>query len=205
MAFPSKAIAALLVSGLAGSVFTWWVSHPRPSVISYQVTTTTLGGVKGLIPDLRIKIGADEIETVHIHTIEFISQSGPYVETAESVIAFAPGARFYGQVVAEAPNPVHHIACQVIAPHIKCTAGPFTGKGERYRVSVASDQIKAPDAFLEGRGIEFGPWKFEGQTWADVLRRVIFAGVLIGFLFMVRDILSLYLLRRREAANRPND
>jgi hypothetical protein len=205
MAFPTQLVVGVLAGGLAGSVFTWWVNHPRPSVISYQVTSTTLGGVKGLIPELRIKIGRIEIETVHIHTVELISQSGPYVEKVESVIPFAQGTRFYGQVVAEAPSPVQHIVCETVTLDVKCSAGPFTGKGERYRVSIASDQQKAPNAFLQGRGIEFGPWKPEGsQAVMNVLVYVlsIASAGLAVFLFFYTLIIGRRW--RRKGPDRPS-
>lgn len=101
-----------LVITVLGSVLGGWIvyriTHP-PTVISYQASTTLLGGVAGLLPDMYITIGHDEIDTLYIHSFEFISQGGPTLDEVDPAIGFDPGTRFYGQIVAKAPTPRHHI------------------------------------------------------------------------------------------------
>lgn len=192
MRAPSSAViigvVALFCGGLGGSVFTWWMTRPQPTVISYQASSTKLGGAQGLFPGVRIKIGSDEIETAHIHTLEFISQSGPYMDSADPVIAFGPNARFFGQVITQAPDPVHHITCQASGSTLKCSMAPFTGKGERYRVTVASDQDTKPEVFLAAKGVEFKPWEAGAKDATLATNIMVVLGWLAMGIFVLRFI-----------------
>lgn len=136
-------VFTFLSGGLAGAVFTWYMNHPVPTTLTYGVTTTTAGTdttVKGLIPNLKMQIGNEEIPVVHTHAIEFVTQSGPQLEQAEIAITFSPGLRVFG-MAADAPSPLHTITCSQIPNGVRCIMSPLTlGNLNKYRVTVATNQ-----------------------------------------------------------------
>lgn len=147
-------VVAVLCSSVAGSLLTWWLTHPRPTTIVYQVTTTKLGGVEGLFPDLRLKFGQEEIQTAYVHTVEFVSESGPFLDKADPLIAFPPGTHILGNLQTKSPSPVHKIGCFASRQNLQCSMGPFTGKGERFSISVASSQPESPHVYLAQKGVD---------------------------------------------------
>src|SRR5438552_18629214 len=60
-------IITAISGGLAGSVLTLYVNRPNPTIITYNVTTTSLGAdatLRGLIPGLKIQIGNNEVPVI---------------------------------------------------------------------------------------------------------------------------------------------
>jgi hypothetical protein len=150
-------VASVLCAGLAGSVFTWWVNRPSLTVITYTVATTTLGAdptVKGLLPNLKIHIGDEEVPIIHTHSLEFRVQSGPFLDSAEIAIAFPVDIRVYGKILSEAPSSLHHISCKPLTNGTHCSMSPFAlGRGS-FRVAMATDSKDAPTAVVLAKGVE---------------------------------------------------
>src|ERR1035438_10327102 len=150
-------LVGILCGGLGGSIFSWWATHPRTTILAYTVTTTTLGAnltVKGLIPNLKVQIGDEEVPVIHTHTLEFGTQSGPFAESAEILIKFPTDVRIFGRIMAEVPSSLHHMSCRPLSNGTQCTMGPFAlGKGT-FRVALATDHQTPPTAFIVARGVD---------------------------------------------------
>jgi hypothetical protein len=150
-------LAAVLCGGLAGAVFTWFINRPKPTVVTYGVTTTTIGTddtVKGLVPNLKIQIGSEEVPVIHTHVLEFAAQSGPYVERAELGIAFSRRVRLFGKILAQGPSPVHGISCRELETGAICTISPLAPGSGTFRVSMAVNQKEIPTLTMAARNTE---------------------------------------------------
>src|SRR5256885_2010364 len=137
-------IFTFLSGGLAGAVFTWYMNRPVPTILAYSVTTTTAGTDvigKGLIPNLKMQIGKEEISVIHTHAIEFIVQSGPQLDKAEIAITFPPGLRIFGKDEHAPSSSLHKISCSQIDDDLRCIMTPLTpGKLNKYLVILATNQ-----------------------------------------------------------------
>ena len=133
---------AFLGGGLAGAVFNWYVNRPEPTVVTYNVTTTSAGssGVKSAVPRLRIQIGDEEIPVVYSNSVEFSVVRGTQIDSADVAITAPTGVRIFG-FSSEEPSPIHHVKCIGIQGGIVCTLSPLAQiENGKYRVTLATDQ-----------------------------------------------------------------
>jgi hypothetical protein len=139
-------VLAFLGGGLAGSVFTWFINRPEPTLLTYNSSATMTGGqsVKSTIPQLRLQIGKEEIPVVYSHSVEVSFVRGPYVDTATLALTFSPDTRIFGYA-AEAPSPVHRISCVAISGGTKCELSPLNAADAgKYRITLATDKDTTP-------------------------------------------------------------
>jgi hypothetical protein len=155
---PAVALAvgiSLVGGGLAGAVFTWLIHQPSPAVVTYSITTTSTGTdslVKGLVPNLKLKIGDEDIPVVYTHVVELATVAGEYVDAAELAITFPSGLRILG-FDAKAPSPVHHIECKQVSTGLTCRVAPLS-VGNKYRVNIATNQGQVPQVVTSSRNTE---------------------------------------------------
>src|SRR5713226_2462788 len=91
-------IVGIVCGGLGGSIFTWYMNRPRPTVLSYRIATTTLSAPEavGLIPDLKVLIGGSPIQALYAHNMELLPRQGPFVDQADVAFSFSTPVRIYG-------------------------------------------------------------------------------------------------------------
>jgi hypothetical protein len=102
--------------GLGGSVFTWYVNHPRSTTVTYSITTTTTGAdpmAKALVPDLHLQIGTNEVTALYTHVVSLTTVDGPQLDTLPVAVMFSTPVKFYGYSN-EAPSPIHKFSCERI-------------------------------------------------------------------------------------------
>lgn len=139
-------VATLIAGGLAGSIFTWWVNHPRNTVIGYNITTATVGAgpeVKSLVPGLRIEINNRDVPIFYVNDMSFSVQGGPGEDSVRVGVFFPDRTQIYGTST-QAPTPLHRISCVPLNnPYqFACTFGrlnPDTANN-KFRFEVATDQ-----------------------------------------------------------------
>src|SRR5438876_1034673 len=76
--------ATLLFGGAAGAVITYYVQNIQ-TVVSYSVTTTSLGtgaDTKSVLPNLKLILGDKVLPVVYTHTVELRHDSGPELDHA---------------------------------------------------------------------------------------------------------------------------
>jgi hypothetical protein len=200
-------IATLAVGGLGGAMFTWFMTHPRPTVIAYTVNTTTLGAdstIRSLLPDLKIRIGSEEISIIHIHSFDLTVQSGPFADQVTIGIEFPLKVRLFA-VSADAPT-LHHISCSNLqnGRGIQCDLGPLTPLKTVFHVALAADQKQAPTVITATRNLELvkaeivpgNPW-YSSALWA-----LVFAGTLAGIATAIFRVFSeLRVIRQKDLAD----
>src|ERR1700722_2037010 len=84
-------VVGILCGGLGGSVFTWYINRPKPQIVTYNVTTISLGAdptTKNLVPNLKIQVGGENVPVMHTHTIEFNVPRESYVDSADVALCF---------------------------------------------------------------------------------------------------------------------
>jgi hypothetical protein len=149
---------SLLGGGFAGAVFTWYVHRPSPAVVTYAITTTSTGAdalTKGLVPNLTLKIGAEDIPIVYTHAVEFSTVRGDYLDSADVAITFPSALRIFGFSTA-APSDVHSIACKQNPLGLVCRIAPLS-PGAKYRVNIAADNGQLPKVVTSSRNIDLFP------------------------------------------------
>lgn len=149
--------SGLFSGGLAGAVFTWSMNRPFPTVVTYNIITTTLGAdptLKNLLPDLTIQIGSDEVPVIHTHTVDLTSPSGPQSDSLNVNIYFSSDMHFFGRPLAEAPSPAYQISCSDMPRGINCRLSSIKPGAGRYRVTMATDQKQPPNVDNADKGIK---------------------------------------------------
>lgn len=149
-------VVGVLCGGLAGSVLTWWVNRPKLTEVTYSVSTTTVGTdatVKNLIPELRLQIAGEDIPVVYTHAVEFKTNDGPYLESAEVAITFPKPVRIFG-MTAESPSALHRISCSQLTEGTRCTMSPVSvNPPNAYRVTIATNQKQASSVITVTKGL----------------------------------------------------
>ena len=107
-----RLIVGIICGGLGGSVFTWWINRPKPTVVTYRVVSTTLADPQaaGLIPDLKVLIGAVPIQELYAYTVELVPRQGPFAERAEFAVTFSKAVHVYG-IRPASPSALHKLSC----------------------------------------------------------------------------------------------
>jgi hypothetical protein len=150
------AIASFLGGGFAGSVFTWYMNRPDVTILTYNIATTPFGSSEAVsvVPNLRIQIGNENINSLYTHTIDLSVPKGPFVEQTDFAIIFPTGTRVFGtQTVA--PTSVQGINCSTISDGLKCHIGPLTAQTNKaFRVIVANDHAEPPRVELAAKNLE---------------------------------------------------
>jgi hypothetical protein len=151
------ALIALATGGLGGAFFNAWWSN-RSTVVTYTVTTTTIGTdqrVKSLLPDIKIQVGNQELPLIHTHTVELRPQSGPYSDRAEIALVFPPGVHLLSKAVTETASPLHKIGCSDLANGATCQIGPLSPGNGFFRVSFAATGTNdSPEVTIVAKGVE---------------------------------------------------
>ena len=64
-----SSIASFLGGGFMGAVFSWYMNHPEPTVLTYDINTTVLASPAAtrLIPELKVQIKNDTINSLYAH------------------------------------------------------------------------------------------------------------------------------------------
>lgn len=137
------AILALLTGGLGGAVFTWFMTHPGPTTLTYNAATSSAGPnakVKSVVPNLKLQIGNEDIDSLYTHSIDFSAKSGPQAASVTLAITFPNPLKIYGWS-AHAPSGLHNIACSDMPDGLKCTLGPLSTHGpNKFAVIIATNQ-----------------------------------------------------------------
>ena len=182
----------MLCGGLAGSVFSYWVSRPSTTVVTYSTTTTSLSAsaaTKGIIPELNILIGGEAVPVLNTHSIEITAQKGPPLEHADMAFEFQGPVRFFGKVFTEKPSTLYKLDCVHADAHVTCTLGPLTPGQGSFRIVFVTDQegplratMLAPNtsfvpanAFVASAGRIFGM-----RVPGAVILAIVFIGLLGG-------------------------
>jgi hypothetical protein len=149
---------SLLGGGFAGAIFTWYSHRPSPATVTYAITQTSTGAdsvTKGLIPNLKIKIGNDDVPVVYTDIVELSAVRGDYVDSAEVAITFPSELHIYG-FRGTAPSNVHNIACNQVRDGLVCKLSPLS-PGTKYVVNVAADRREPPTVVTASRNTELVP------------------------------------------------
>jgi len=202
---------SLLGGGLMGSVFTWYVHQLSPTLVTYQVTKAITGAdsiTKGLIPNLTIKIGNEDVPVVYTDVIEFSTASGEYVDSAEIAITFPSALRIFGSGTIS-PSPVHSITCRTAPAGLVCRLSPLA-PGTKYTVNIAADQGGTPSVITASRNVELvsvdtfvsnesRSWKARLFSRSFGLFAAVFVIYLTGVYFAVKRLTQLFRRRNRLA------
>jgi len=181
-------IVGIFCGGLGGSVFTWYVNRPSPTVLTYRIATTTLSAPEavGLIPDLKVLIGGNPIQALYAYNVEFLPRQGPFVDQADIAMTFSPPARIYG-IHEESPSDLHHLGCSGVSADskanvqlpsptremssVECTMKPifFQGSGTQpFRITIATDTSEGPRILVVAKNLDLVPadqFAPKGQNW----------------------------------------
>ncbi len=149
-------IVGLFAGGLGGAVFTWYMNRTTDAQVQYRVTTTTLGtgpAVRSLVPNLRLRVGDEEVSAISAHTVEISAAQG-YVDRVQAAIVFDKTVQLYGSVITASPSPLHAASCTQIPTGAKCVLTPLApGKGT-FRISMATDEQQKPRVVIVAKGVE---------------------------------------------------
>jgi len=167
-------VAGIFCGGLGGSVFTWYMNRPRPTVLTYRISTTTLSAPEavGLIPDLKVLIGGVPIQALYAQNMELLPRQGPFVEQADIAFSFSSPVRIYG-LHQESPSDLHHVKCVGLASTSKavvqlpdpateissltCTIQPILfqeGNTHPFRITIATDRSEVPRVLVAAKNLE---------------------------------------------------
>jgi len=170
-------IVGVFCGGLGGSVFTWYVNRPKPTIVTYRIATTTLSAPEavGLIPDLKVLIAGKPIQALYAHNIELLPRQGPFVEQADVAFSFSSSVRVYG-IHLESPSALHYLECSGFASNPKrtiqlpdatievnavhCSMKPifFQAADTRsFRITIATDSSEIPRVQMAAKNIELIP------------------------------------------------
>lgn len=193
------AILALFTGGLGGSVFTWYINRPKPTVLTYNIVTTTTGAdatTKGLVPNLKLRIGDEDVPVIYTHTIDLTVQSGPQVESAQVEVPFPTGFRLFGSDF-HAPTGFHHMNCNPASYGVQCDVGPLApGKHNKFRISLATNQAHPDEIFTTTNKVELAKlddYIGSDEKWYDKWSSPLI--ILFGF-FGFTTLISRFLLNR---------
>jgi len=138
----------LISGGLMGALVTWWRTLPDPSVVSYSITTTSIGtdpSIKSAVPTLSLRIGETEVQALHIHTVDLWTQSGQVTRNADIEFRFAGPTKLFSSPLTESPSSLHAINCTSIPNGLKCGLGPLSPKQpNHFKVMFAADNREPP-------------------------------------------------------------
>ncbi len=191
------ALASLVGGGFAGAVYSSYVNRIEPTIITYRVTTTSIGAdssIKSLIPNLKLQVDGKDVSVVHTHTIEFAPQRGPFVDGVEVAITFRqPSVQIYG-MTAEAPSRAHTASCARLSDGARCKFSPISARSA-FRVSFGSNQPTPPTIDMAIRGVEL--LKLDdflaqeaNRSWISTVRWVSYILLALGLLFTLLTMLK---------------
>lgn len=136
----------ILFGGFGSAVFNWYINRPKPQTVTYNVTTISLGAdptTKNLVPNLKIKVGGEDVPVMHTHTVEFDVPKDSYVDSADVALVFPSTILLFGNILAQAPSPLHAVSCAQLGNGAKCTMHPLS-PGSVYRIALATDEKQPP-------------------------------------------------------------
>lgn len=188
-----------------GAVFTWYVHRPSPTLETYQITKATTGAdsvTKGLIPNLTIKIGNEDVPVVYTDVVELSTVRGEYVDSADVAISFPTALHIFG-FSATAPSEVHSISCKPAKQALVCRLAPLL-VGTKYTVNIAADQGESPTVVTAARNVELVSLDefvtSESRSWrARLLSKESLALVLMFAIYFALTFAALRQIRRLRA------
>ena len=179
-------VVGVLCGGLGGAIFTWYVNRPKSTVVTYTIASTTIAAaesVTGLIPDLKVLIGSDRVQSLYTFNVELVPREGPYLDKAEVAVEF-PSDRplhIYGSKI-EAPSTTNHIDCNQTTAGFLCIIDPLdTTHPRKYRIIAATDQSQPPTLTTAAKGVDLVPAEQFGRSqipeWLASLLGILAGGV----------------------------
>jgi hypothetical protein len=192
-------VVGIFCGGLGGAVFTWYVNRPKSTVVTYTIASTTIAApesVTGLIPDLKVLIGSDRVQSLYTYNIELLPREGPYLDKAEVAVEFPPEEftvsgqstvedsplHIYGSKF-EAPSATNHFDCKQTKAGFLCTIYPLdTTHPRKYRIIAATDQSQPPILTTAAKGVDLVPAEQFGTGRPPAWRLAldVVAGLLVG-------------------------
>lgn len=190
------AILGLFTGGLGGSLLTWWLGHPGPTILAYSISSTTIGAdpsIKALIPNLTIRIWTDEIPVLHTHSIE-LTATHSFSNQATIATVFPLPTRFFGTAYTP-PSPLHSMSCSESFHGFKCILAPLDPRFGRFTLTMVTDSALPPVVMTTDPNIELATWDSLAARRND---NFVFAIFLLLIVFCVIMFLaSLNILRLR--------
>lgn len=198
----STLIITALFGGLAGSVFTWYVNRPRPTVLQYVITTTSIGAdpnLISLVPDLQLRIGEENIQAFHTHTILLSVVGGQRTEEVDLAVQLEPDTRVFG-IRTDAPSPLHKLGCVPETWGFRCLLGPLTpGPQAQFHIVLAVSRPVPPTLTTTSPSTRLAAFSDVPLSNAEIVSRTInpalFTASLAFFVLLLADFLPRLYLR----------
>jgi hypothetical protein len=164
----------LLAGGAAGAFINHYYAT-RQTVVTYSITTTSLGAAettRSVLPTLRLQLGNTEIPVVYTNTVELAYSGGPELEQASASITLA-GASLLGRPVPSGPDPVHQIGCEFVqeSNSVVCKVGRISGNSGPYRIVMATDREPRISVGLDAKNARVE--RSAGQVQARELQPIV--------------------------------
>jgi hypothetical protein len=150
------------------------------------VISTTLADPQaaGLIPNLKVLIGAEPIQELYAYTVELVPRQGPFAERAEFAVTFSKAIHVYG-IRPESPSALHKLSCArleqtasvpnkadtALTLGYNCQMSPVKAGTGLFAVVLATDSKESPKIDMVEKGIELVPAdQFAPQHSSQVLQ-----------------------------------
>jgi hypothetical protein len=214
----------IFCGGLGGSVFTWYMNRPKPTILTYRIATTTLSAPEavGLIPNLKVLIGGSPIQALYAYNVELLPRQGPFADQADVAFSFSSPVRIYG-IHQESPSDLHHLECsglsassKTIVPlpdstkeisSVECTMRPILFQGSDthpFRITMATDKSEAPHVFIVAKNLDlvpaddFSPKDQDKFSWSAVFLVVALMTVITSLFDVMRPYLIKYFFKTKS-------
>ncbi len=175
-------------------------------MVTYRVVSTTLADPQatGLIPDLKVLIGADPIQELYAYTVELVPRQGPFAERAEFAVTFSRAIHVYG-IRPESPSALHKLSCARVeqtagAPSnaansttfgYHCQMSPVKAGSGAFAVVLATDSKETPKIDMVEKGIDlvaadqFEPQHLQAADWSRLgaLIAIVVLSAWLGWIF----------------------
>ena|GEM_PF-3709941 len=183
----------LLVGGLGGAVFTYWVNRPQSTILVYNPTTVVIANptATDVIPNLACKIGDAPVSVLFSHVIEFTPSDGPYLESADIALSYPKDTKFF-RISALAPSPLHQFKCNEAEADIICMATKLSSKTKApYRLRLATNAPQPPTITVAAEDLELTDWNtFVGSSdryfWSEIINTIMLSiNSVLFFIFVV--------------------
>lgn len=195
-------VATFASGGLAGAIYTHYVSRPEPASVSASVSTITIAnpqGASSLIPDLKVQVGNEVIGSLYAQIVTLDVISGPYVDAADVAISFPNAPHIYGKPVTSAPSPLHSITCTPIVGGFRCRISPLkVNSGGPFRVSIATDKPDQPKVDIVAKDVRLATVDEIAAQKSTRLGLGTLLALIAVFLSVPLTILSWFIARKYE-------
>ncbi len=149
-------VIGLSGGGLAGAIFSWLANRQPAATILYRTNVAAVAApeMSGPVPDLKVLVGSESVQSLYVHNVEFFAGRDRDVEGAVIAIEFPKNLHIYG-IGTEAPSGAQEIKCEPIPNGFRCTLGAmFANALKPYRVTIATNQKDPPQMARAKLGAE---------------------------------------------------